>query len=140
MINHSGKAKSVPVGLTMGALTGLGITLILSVAAAKMVDTGTVKETGIGYIAMGILMVSSFAAALTSVNSIKHRKMMVCGLSALIYYGILLSLTALFFGGQYQGMGVTGLVVLCGAALALMAVAGQGGGAAGKKRRKTAHR
>jgi dolichol kinase len=44
--------------------------------------------------------------------------MFVCLISGMIYFCVLLSITALCFGGQYQGIGVTGLVVLCGSCCA----------------------
>lgn len=139
-INRNGKAKTMPAGLALGALAGLLITLVLAVAAAKLVDIGTAKEEAIGYFAMGILLLSSFTGAMISVSSIKRQKLLVCGLSALIYYGILLSMTALFFGGQYQGMGVTALLVLCGGAVAALTVMRQGRGTGIKKRRRIGNR
>lgn len=140
MINRNGKVKTMPIGLALGALTGMGITLASAVGAAKMIDAGTAGENTIGYFAMGILLISSFAGTIVAVNSIRHRKLMVCGLSALIYYAILLSMTALFFGGQYQGMGVTALVVACGSVVAALISLRQGRGASAKKQRRIAHR
>lgn len=136
----TGRAKSMPAGLALGALGSLGITLALSILGAKLVDMGTLQEGTIGYIAMVILLLSSFFGGLISVGNIKRQKLMVCGLSALIYYCVLLGMTGLFFGGQYQGMGVTALVVLCGGSVAALAVMRQSRGAAGRKRHRTVHR
>lgn len=136
----TGRARSMPVGLAMGAAVSMGITLGMAVIGAKLIDAGALGEGMIGYIAMVVLLLSSFCCGLVSAGSIKHRTLMVCGISALIYYGILLSMTALFFGGQYQGMGVTALLILCGCAVAAMIVTQQGRGVRGRRRRRTATR
>lgn len=135
----TGRTRSMPVGLTLGAAVALALTLTLSLIGAKLIDMGKIKEQQIGYLAMGILMLSAFLGALVACGAIRRRKGMVCALSALIYYCLLLSITALFFGGQYQGMGVTALVVLCGDALALLLTTRQGRGA-GQSRRRHGHR
>lgn len=136
----TGRAKSMPVGLTLGAVGSLAITLILAIVGAKLVDSGVVTEGAIGYIAMVTLFLASFTGAVIAVGSIKRQKLMVCGLAALIYYCVLLSMTALCFGGQYQGMGVTALMVLCGGGIAAMTVMRQGRGAGKGKRRRQVHR
>lgn len=136
----TGRARSMPAGLAIGALTSLGITLAAAIITAKIVDTGAAKEGNIGYFAMGILLISSYLGSIAAAMSIKHQKLMVCGISGGIYYGMLLGMTALFFGGQYQGMGVTALLVLCGAAIAALTVTGQGRGTKGTKHRKRVHR
>lgn len=136
----TGRARSMPGGLTVGALTSLGITLILAVIGGKLVDMGTLREGTIGYIAMVTLLIASFCGALAAAGSIKRQKLMVCGLSALIYYAVLLGMTALFFGGQYRGMGVTALLVLCGCAVAALTVTRQGRGGHRNVRHKVVHR
>ena len=130
----TGHAKTIPAGLAIGCTVGMVLTLILSAVAAKLMDLEKIKETAVGYTALCILLVSSFACGLVASNAIKRRKLMVCGISALCYYLLLLSVTALFFGGQYQGMGMTALIVLCGGALSAMVSTRQG--RAGHKMRK----
>ena len=49
--------------------------------------------------------------------------------------GMALAVTAVFFGGQYQGMGVTALMVLCGSVLVILLAPG-GKNRAGCRRRK----
>ncbi len=110
----------MPLGLVMGAGCSLGMTLALSAVAAKLIDSGTVGEGSIGYCAMIILMLSAWIGAAVSWRKIKRQRLAVIGISGVVYYAILLSATALFFGGQYRAMGVTALMVLCGCGLALL--------------------
>ena len=114
----TGTAMSMPAGLAVGGVFSLVITLIFSGIVAKLMDAELLKQESVGYFVIGILLVSSITGAWLSFGKIKRRRMVVCMISGVIYYCILLSITALFFGGQYQGMGVTGLVVLCGSCCA----------------------
>lgn len=132
----TGRTKSMPVGLALGALTALGITVGLSLVGGKLMDMGVMGENVTGYWAMGMLILSAFAGAMVAVGCIRRRKLAVCGLSTMIYYITLLGITALLFGGEYQGVGVTALVVLCGGALAAMAVSRQGRGGGRTRRRR----
>ena len=77
-------------------------------------------QTAIGYGAMIILLAASTIGASISAWKIKRLRLQVCLLSGVAYYAALLCITALFFGGQYQGMGVTALVVLAGTGVAIL--------------------
>lgn len=112
----------------MGGICSLLITLACAAVLAWMVAEERMPETGIGYGVMILLLLASFAGAMVSWGKIKRQRMLVCVLSGAIYFGILLAITALFFGGQYSAVGVTGLLVLCGSALAAMAGLRQGRG------------
>lgn len=116
----TGKAMSIPAGLALGGLGSLAVTLIFSAVLAKLVDAEAVAEESIGYGVMAILLLASFAGAMVSFRRIKRQRLLVCMLSGVVYFGILLSITALFFGGQYEAVGVTGLLVLCGSATAAL--------------------
>ena len=129
----------MPAGLAVGALAALLTTLTGSALAGYLVSTEKLPEQAIGYCAMVILLMSSLLSSAVSVGKIKHRRIYVCALSGVIYYVILLSLTALFFGGQYQGMGVTGLVIFAGCGIVgLYGLKGEKGPAYSK--RKYRHR
>ena len=133
----TGTASSMPGGLALGGLAALAITVLGSVAAASLVLKEKIPEDSIGYCAMVILLVSSFVSARVSAARIKHRLLYVSMLSGLIYYGLLLVITTLFFGGQYQGMGATALVVFAGCGTAvLMGAGGKKQGSHFKKKMK----
>lgn len=104
----------MPAGLALGGLVSLAVTIAGSILAANLVLKEMISADSIGYCSMVILLLSSMLGSAAAVKRIKHRRLYVCGLSAIIYYTTLLGVTALFFGGQYQGMGVTALVVLAG--------------------------
>lgn len=115
-LNHkpTGTSMSMPAGLAIGGIWSLCVTLVMAALVAKLMDMEAIRQDSIGYFVISILLVASTTGALLSFGRIKRRRMVVCMVSGLIYYCVLLSITALCFGGQYQGMGVTGLVVLGG--------------------------
>lgn len=135
----TGKAMSIPVGLSIGLTVSLMLTLITAAIVANLILGEKIAESAIGYAAIVILLLASGVGAWLAAMLIKRRWMVVCLGAGGIYYLTLLGITALFFGGQYQGMGVTALVVLggCGA-VGLLGLRGESG--SGKRRKKYRHR
>ena len=106
---------------------------------AILLDSQTIQESGVGYGSMLLLLLSSAAGTFTAAKTIKRQMLPMGMLSGLCYYAMLLAITTLFFGGQYQGMGVTALVVMAGCCVtALALVKGKESGA--KLHRKRAYR
>lgn len=126
---------SMPAGLALGGAVSLGMTILAAAGIALLAEREILPEGSIGYAVMVLLLLAAAAGGIVANGKIKRRKLLVSGLSAAIYYGELLAITALFFGGQYQGMGVTALMVLAGAALPLL-LARQGRGEGKRKRYK----
>lgn len=113
------------------------ITITGAIISAWLIGNEKIPEQSIGYCSMFILLAASFLGAWIAAAKIKHRRLYISILSGLIYYCILLAVTALFFGGQYQAMGVTALVVLAGCmSAALIGLKGERGGRrrAGKRK------
>lgn len=110
----TGTASSMPAGLLTGWGIGIGITLLGAAVCAHLISKETIAGEGIGYCSMVIVLLASIAGAAISAAKIKRRRLQVCLMSGGVYFATLLAGTALFFGGQYQGMGVTGLLVLAG--------------------------
>ena len=125
-VKPTGRAMSMPGGLALGAAFSMGITLAGCLLLAKFVHYGSIKPDSIGYGILVLLLIASFLGAVLAQGKIKRRIWLVCMLSGILYFTILLSITALFFGGQYYGVGVTGLLVMCGAMTAGLTFAGQG--------------
>ena len=109
-----GTSTGIPAGLAIGALISLIITMAGAAVMAYLVLNETVGESGIGYASMIVLFIGAAMGAWGAYSSIKKQRLQICLMSAGVYYLILLAITALFFGGQYQGLGVTALVVLIG--------------------------
>lgn len=130
----TGKASSVPGGLAIGWGCSMVVTLIGSMIVAAMLDRRIMDMDSIGYGTMLILLLASMFGAAFAVHRIKKQRMMVSMLAGIAYYLTLLAVTALFFGGQYEGMAVTGLVVLGGSMAAALIGLRQKRGPARKRR------
>ena len=129
------RAMTIPAGLAVSVGTALALTAACSGLAAWMILRGLIPETVAGYLAMVILLASSAVGAIVAEGTIQRLRAQMCLAAAGGYYLSLLVVTAVFFGGQYQGMGVTALMVACGSALVILLAPG-GKNRAGCRRRK----
>jgi hypothetical protein len=133
----SGKALSMPLGLGIG----LAVCMVLTVSAAaictNLILNEKIVEGAIGYCAIVTLLIASTAGAWLAAVLVKRRWMIVCLGVGCAYFLSLLAITALFFGGQYQAVAVTALIIFggCGA-VGLLGLKGNG---EGRKRRKKYH-
>ncbi len=127
-------ANSLPGGIAMGVGVCMVVTLGLAAAFAMLIHKQTIGESGAGYGVLGILMLSSFTGAGFAAWLVKSKRMILCTLTSAGYFLSLLCVTALFFGGQYQGVGATALVIFGGGWIAALTFSGQG--RTGKKSRR----
>lgn len=116
IIKH--KNAVVTSGLAMGIGVGIGIsllvTLILTAIAALLMSRESLAEDSIDIIVIAVELISSLAGAWTAYTLIKSRRLLVCLGTVAGYYLLMLGCTALFFDGQYQGVGISALAVLVG--------------------------
>lgn len=116
----SGKGVSIPAGVVIGVVTAVAVMLIGALSMAAMVINETMPIDGIGVGAMCAIALASAMGAWLACGLTKQKKLLVCGLTALAFYLVLLSITAVFFDGMYSGMGTTALMVLLGAGVTLL--------------------
>lgn len=132
----NGRAMSLPAGVGIGTVVALGWTLAASAVLAKLMDLERLPEDAVGYGAMGILLIAGYLGAVTAYAKVKGKRLQVSLITAAAYYVSLLAMTALFFGGQYAGMGVTALVILAGCGTAILLGLKSGGRKKGRRYRK----
>lgn len=135
MLKHinSGRAMSIPAGLALGAAVSMAITIGISFIGAQLIINEVMSHDNIGYCSLAALLFGAMFGGITSSGKIKRRKLLMCFISGGIYILILLSVTALFFGGQLQGVLVTVITITCGT---ISAVLIQGRGAKQNKVRR----
>ena len=100
----------------------IGISLIVSVitsvlgvfVAAYLINKEIVVQENAGVAVMLVLLLSSAAGAITAINIAKRKRLQMSLLSGASYYLLLLSMTALFFGGEYNGVITTGTTIMAG--------------------------
>lgn len=129
----TGRTSSMAKGVAIGVITSIMVTILSAGILAKLVEKEVLSEDKIGYGVLVILMLGSYLAGKIAWSKTKRRRLMTCALTGGIYFGALLSMTALFFGGQYESVGVTALLILAGIGLASLPTHQ---GSRGGKRRK----
>lgn len=116
----TGRAVSMAAGLGIGAGFALIWSILGTMVTAKILDMQMIPESAIGYCTAIILATASFGAAMIAYGKIKRLRTAVCLASGGIYFLMLLCMTALIFGGQYTGVGVTALMILAGSGAAVL--------------------
>ena len=113
----SGTAIGIPAGLGLSTLISLVITLAGAALLAYMMTSEKIGEGAMGFSAMMIQAIASVAGAWCAVSVVKRLRLQMCMMAGACYYLTLLAMTALFFEGRYQGMGVSALIILAGCAI-----------------------
>lgn len=121
----TGTASSIPAGLGWGCAAAAAVTLAGTLIAAKMIDKEILEWSRSGYAVMVILMLSSWVGAMTASGRIKRRRLLICMAAGAAYMLMLVLTTALFFGGQYHGVGESGLLIFGGSILAALSQVGR---------------
>ena len=129
------KAWSIPTGLFAGIAAALVVTAMGAGAAAWAILSGVISAGASGYCVMAVLLLSSAAGAAMAVGTIQRLRAQMCLATGGGYWLCLLLINALFFGGQYEGLGATAVMVLCGCVLVILLIPGSKN-RAGRRRRK----
>lgn len=116
----TGTASSMPAGLAVGTIAAVTITIFGSLITAKLIEAEIMKWEHSGYAVLIILLTSAWISGQLAAGKIKRQRLMVCLLSGAVYFCALLLSTALFFGGQYSGVGETGVLILCGSLVSII--------------------
>jgi putative membrane protein (TIGR04086 family) len=114
---QGGKAIAMPVGIALGIMVAVVITLLGAILLTSLIAGEKMELEALGYGIMAIQFLGGIIGAVTAMLAIKRQKMQVCLLTGLGYFLVLLASNALFFGGQYEGVLTTGLILLAGCSI-----------------------
>ena len=128
------KVMGIPAGLGVGVLSSLLLTFIGTAIAASLLATEKIGEDTIQYVVILVQAISGALGAFLSESLTKRLRLQVSLLSGVCYYLALLAMTALFFGGRYQGIGLTAAVIM--AVCLVIAFLPTQSGELGKKRKR----
>ena len=110
----TGKAVPFPLGVITGVSVSAIVTLIMCAALTWFVLNGAIKEITVGYVSLVILILAAMLGAITATGRIKRRRMLASLATGISFLLVLLLTTAVFFGGQYQGVIASSIAVLAG--------------------------
>lgn len=129
------KPVSMPAGIGLGAFVALVWAVIGAAVVAKLVDSEALDFERVGYASMGIQLTASALAAFIAYRKIGKYRAPVCLGAGAAYFLCLASMTALFFGGRFSGVGVTVALVLLGSGMVALAGLRNRGGKSVKRYR-----
>lgn len=118
-VQATGRASGFGGGLAIATFSALVVTLLLAAVLAFFVSREVVAQEDMGYGIMGILFLSAFICGSVAYSKIRHRRALVYALSAITYFVSLTAATALFFGGQFEGIFPTAMLIIGGSGLGL---------------------
>ena len=114
------KRKTTERSLVAGIGIGLIISILVTTGGVALVTnlalTERVGEQSVGVWAKVVLFVAVLTGTWVAAAATKQKRLQVCFLTGGIYSLLLLSTTAMFFGGRYQAVGITLIVVLAASA------------------------
>lgn len=105
---------SIAAGIGIGVGVSMLMTLILTAVLALLISREYLAESSLGVSTIVIQLISSLVGAWIAYRQIKSKRLAVCLGAALGYFLLLLGCTALFFNGQYQGVGGSAVAILIG--------------------------
>jgi len=101
------------------------VTIMLSVLVAAAINYEWMDFDKTGYASMAILLISGFQCGRAG----KWNESPFAGaVSAALYLLLLLMVNALFFGGEFHGIGVTGIILALGTAMGMIRRGKKSGG------------
>ncbi len=115
---NRGRASSLSSGLGVGILTCIAVTAICAAILAELVNREILPWEKMGYGIMILIFLSSFLGSATACGKIKRQWMLTSLMTGMLYWGVMLGITALFFGGHYEAVEVTALLILAGSGTA----------------------
>ena len=120
-------SSSLGGGIAAGVAAALALTLLLGALLAFFISREVVQQEQLGYGVMVILFLAAALGCRLAYRRIQHRRLLVFLLAALGYLVSLTAITALFFGGQFEGIFPTAMLIIGGSGTAFL-LPGHGSG------------
>lgn len=98
-----------------GCLAALMITIGSVAVLAWLVSDEILKEVAIGYGVAATVVLSVLFGCVIASSMAGQGRLLVSMSTGAMYMLVMMGITALFFGGQYSGIGQTALLVMCAA-------------------------
>lgn len=127
MKQQTGRMPNLGNAVVTGMLTGVAAAFLGAAILAKLVDMELLKMENLGYGILILHPLSVLLGARSAGRRAGHRAPAAAAMTGAGYYLVLLLVNALFFGGDFTGLGVTLLLVGLGAGAGILTM-GQGRG------------
>ena len=110
-----GAESRIPNALLKGSGVCILLTLIGSGIISWLVMGETIRESGIGYSIMGLILLTAIIGSMTAMGRVDRNHALTGALMGIIYWIILLGGNLLLCKGEWEGLWVTLFLALGGA-------------------------
>ncbi len=115
-----GKQLSLPIGIAIGIFISVTITIAGAMLLGGLIDAQKMPLESLDTTTAVIHLIAAFAGSWISYLVTKKMRLMVSAITAGGYLIVLCGMTALIFGGRYQGFGLGILMVFAGLLLSIL--------------------
>lgn len=120
-VNRQG--KKIPVGIGIAMLYAMAVMLAGTLVLTWLLSTERIQEGAISYGVMIVLILSAGAASGAAIYHVRQNVLPVSVGTCFSLIIVLLGMNALFYDGNYDGVGATTIMILStGIAVAMVAL------------------
>ena len=105
---------SLPTGVLFGIVISLALMLAEAVLCAWLLDIGKIAQQSFGKLTPWFLALAGWVGAMCGYQKVGRQRLVVCMVSALGFWLVLLAIPALVFDGAYQRVGICAASILLG--------------------------
>ena len=105
---------SIPAAVGVGTVISTIVMLIGAIVIALLISNELISDQSMDYGVLALTMLSAILGCSVSNVVAKRRLLIVSVCTAVTFLLVLISITAIFYGGQYSAIPVTALVILGG--------------------------
>lgn len=105
---------SIPAAVGVGTVISTIVMLIGAIVITLLVSNELISDQSMDYGVLALTMLSAILGCSVSNVVAKRRLLIVSVCTAVTFLLVLISITAIFYGGQYSAIPVTALVILGG--------------------------
>lgn len=135
MKRQTGKAPSLVKSVVGGSAASLSAAFLGAALLAKLLDMELMQMEQTGYWILGLHLIAVFLGARKAMAGMGREGVLSAGITGGLYYLCLMGVNGMFFGGAFQGMGITLLLVIFSSVCAIL-TGRQGAGKKGRRRYK----
>ena len=118
--NRTGITVSIMKGISIAVAISLIITIIFSIIIASYLHFERITWHEAGYWIIGMLYLSAFAGGKCAYAVIKRQRIALSLMTGFLFWGTLLCITALFFGGNLEAVWETAGIIAAGCGTSAM--------------------
>ena len=115
---NRGKKMLLPKAIAIGVGVCALIMILLCAGAAILINNGSIRQESIGIIVVAVQLISSFFGCMVAVLLAKEKRILVCIISCIAYFALLVCFNILCIDGEFGRVGEGLVAVIAGGLIA----------------------